>query len=109
MLGVARGRATVRFGGPNGAAFGLAAGDVVVIPAGVGHCNEGADGDFLVVGAYPGGARWDVRRGDPAERDKVLRNLAAVPLPDSDPVGGADGALLRLWSEAAKAAAPRPG
>lgn len=97
VLGVARGSATVRFGGPGGAALGLAAGDVAVIPAGVGHCNEGASGDFLVVGAYPGGAAWDVRRGEPAERGEVVRNIAAVPLPETDPVRGAGGALTRLW------------
>lgn len=109
VLGVARGRARVRFGGPQGAALDVAAGDVVVIPAGVGHCNEGADADFLVVGAYPGGAEWDVRRGDPGERDEVLRNLAAVELPDTDPVGGAEGALRRLWPEARATPASRPG
>lgn len=105
VLGIARGRATVRFGGPGGAALEVAAGDVVVIPAGVGHCKEGASGDFLVVGAYPGGAAWDLRRGDPAEWDVVLRNLAAVPLPDTDPVGGET--LPRLWR--APTAAPQPG
>lgn len=101
VLGIARGHARVRFGGPRvGTALDVQAGDVVVIPAGVGHCNEGASEDFLVVGAYPGGMAWDVRRGDPAERNEVLRNLAAVPLPESDPVGGAEGALPRLWRTA---------
>ena len=75
----------------------LEAGDMVVLPAGVGHCNEGASGDLLVVGAYPGGAAWDLRRGEPAERDEVLCNLAAVPLPGADPVHGTDGPLSRLW------------
>lgn len=97
VLGVARGRAKVRFGGPGGVPLDLHAGDAVVIPAGVGHCNEGASDDFLVVGAYPGGAAWDVRRGEPAERGDVLRNLAAVRLPGADPVHGAGGALARLW------------
>lgn len=97
VLGVARGRARVRFGGPEGAALELGAGDAAVIPAGVGHCNEGASDDFLVVGAYPGGAAWDVRRGEPAERAEVLRNLAAVTLPETDPVHGAGGPLVRLW------------
>lgn len=97
VLGVVRGRATVRFGGPGGASLALDAGDVAVIPAGVGHRDEGAGGDFLVVGAYPGGAAWDLRRGDPAERDEVLRNLATVPPPDADPVHGTGGPLMRLW------------
>jgi uncharacterized protein YjlB len=98
VLGVASGEAMVAFGGPRGKALRLGAGDVVVIPAGVGHCNQGATGDFLVVGAYPGGADWDVRRGEPGEREEVLRNLARVTLPATDPVAGQDGPLLRLWS-----------
>jgi uncharacterized protein YjlB len=31
---------------------------------------------------------WDLRRGDPAERDEVLANLRAVPPPGADPVTG---------------------
>jgi uncharacterized protein YjlB len=44
------------------------------------------------------GMRWDLRRGDPAERDEVLANIAAVPLPDTDPIHGASGTVTRLWS-----------
>jgi uncharacterized protein YjlB len=101
VLGVARGRARVRFGGENGTSLELAAGDVVVIPAGVGHKNEGSSPDFLVVGAYPEGRDWDVRRGDPAEREEVTANLASVPLPGADPVHGPGGPLAAIWGDAA--------
>ena len=74
------------------------AGDVVVIPAGVGHCNKGHSGDLLVVGAYPGGSDYDLRRGNSAEHDEVVRNIARVGLPKQDPVAARDGPLLRLWS-----------
>lgn len=97
VLGVAAGEARVLFGGPAGQVVRIGPGDVVVIPAGVGHCNQGSSPDFLVVGAYPGGADWDLRRGDPAERPEVMRNLARVPLPATDPVAGADGPLQRSW------------
>jgi uncharacterized protein YjlB len=50
-----------------------------------------------VVGAYPDGMSWDLRRGDPAEYDEVQANIEAVPRPLTDPLGGADGALPRLW------------
>lgn len=100
VLGVARGQARVRLGGERGAGLVLAAGDVVVIPAGVGHKNEGASPDFLVVGAYPEGRDWDLRRGDPAERPEVLANLASVPLPAADPIHGPNGPLPRLWAAA---------
>ena len=101
VLGIARGEAVVRFGGENGQSVTVAAGDVVVIPAGVGHKLERGSPDLLVVGAYPDGLDWDVRRGDPAERAEVMANLAAVPLPATDPVEGATGPLLRAWAGAA--------
>jgi uncharacterized protein YjlB len=79
----------------------LRAGDVAVLPAGVGHCNEGQSPDLLIVGAYPDGARRrvDTRRGNPAEIEEVHRNITTVSMPMSDPVTGAGGALVRLWGE----------
>lgn len=97
VLGIAAGQAEVAFGGPSGQTVRVEAGDVVVIPAGVGHCNKGASADFLVVGAYPDGADWDVCRGDPADYARVRQNLARVPLPGTDPLDGAEGRLLSLW------------
>lgn len=98
VLGIARGDAMVRFGGEGGATLTVAAGDVVVIPAGVGHKLERGSPDLLVIGAYPEGRGWDLRRGDPGERDEVMANLAAVPLPAMDPVAGALGPLPGAWS-----------
>lgn len=99
VLGVAAGHVTVRFGGPTGPEVGLAAGDVVVIPAGVAHCNLYDDGPLLVVGAYPGGARFDTLRGDPETYRAAASRAAAVAVPDRDPVPGHD-ALRRLWTAA---------
>lgn len=97
VLGIVRGGVSVRLGGERGIATALKAGDIVVIPAGVGHKNEGDSGDLLVVGAYAGGRDWDTLTGEPDERQRVLRSIAEVPLPDADPVHGADGPLLRAW------------
>jgi uncharacterized protein YjlB len=97
VLGTAAGRANVVLGGPHGRRFEL----VAVLPAGTGHCNVGSDAHLLVVGAYPNGMRWDIRRGDPEGRDEVLANIARVPLPEQDPVQGKHGPLLELWRRAA--------
>jgi len=62
VLGIAAGWVRVRLGGETGRTVELRAGDVVVIPAGVAHKNEGASPDLLVVGAYPRGQNPDLRR-----------------------------------------------
>jgi uncharacterized protein YjlB len=97
VLGIVAGSASVILGGPSGRRFDVERGDVLVLPAGTGHCNARSSGDLLVVGAYPNGMRWDLRRGDPAERKQVLANIEAVPAPDADPVHGADGPLTEIW------------
>jgi uncharacterized protein YjlB len=96
-LGICRGEARVRFGGSKGVVMTVRAGDVVVIPAGVGHQNLGASGDLLVVGAYPPGPDWDLCTGEEGERPRVLDDIAAVPLPPADPLFGADGPLIKHW------------
>jgi uncharacterized protein YjlB len=100
VLGIARGTAGVMLGGPQGDRVELSAGDIVVLPAGTGHCNTGSSSDLLVVGAYPDGMEWDLRRGNPDERVEVLANIARVPIPGQDPVRGADGPLIELWNPA---------
>ena len=67
------------------------------IPAGVAHCNRGESPDFRVVGAYPEGQGWDMRRGSPEELTKVLTNIRNVALPECDPFYGAEGPLMQFW------------
>jgi len=99
-LGVAHGEVSVLFGGPGGRILTVRAGDVVVVPAGVAHCNQGQSDDLLIVGAYPDNSKDpDLRRGKPVEHAAALRAIEAVPLPPADPVDGADGALSRLWQD----------
>jgi uncharacterized protein YjlB len=97
VLGVFGGSATLRLGGAQGTTVEVRLGDVIVIPVGVGHQNLGSSADFSVVGAYPGGRQWDLLRGLRGERPQADRNIAAVPLPDNDPVHGSNGPLKRIW------------
>jgi len=99
-LGVYCGAATLRLGGAHGKNVEVHAGDVIVIPAGVAHQNIGASDDFTVVGAYPDGREWDLLRGRPGERPKADQNITALPIPDNDPIYGAEGPLPRLWKAA---------
>ena len=98
VLGIAAGRATVRIGGPEGSVVEVRAGDVVVIPAGVSHCNEGSSEDLLVVGSYPRGQHPDINKGTPGEDAKLRDKIGKVTLPAADPVHGAEGPLLRHWA-----------
>ena len=97
-LGVARGRAKVRFGGSGGRDLDLAAGDVTVLPAGTGHQCLWAAPELVVIGAYPPTGRYNLCRGSKAEHTKALATIPQVPLPTTDPVYGEAGPLCRLWS-----------
>ena len=100
VLGAYGGAATLRLGGEHGKNVEVHGGDVIVIPAGVAHQNIGASADFAVVGAYPDGRDWDLLRGLPGERPKVNRNIAALPIPDNDPIYGPEGPLPQIWKSA---------
>lgn len=95
VLGVAAGRARVLLGGPHGADIAVTAGDCVLLPAGTGHCLLEAGPDLLVVGAYPPGQDWDLRRD--ALSNAELARMAALPVPSCDPVAGPAGPLSTLW------------
>jgi len=97
VLGIAKGNAKVHMGGPNGVTFSIEAGDVMIIPAGVGHKNLGASADLLVIGAYPPGPSWDLCRESTSEHGQALINIPNVPNPSADPVYGEDGPLMNLW------------
>lgn len=97
VLGIARGRATVEFGGAHGRVLEIEAGDVVVLPAGTGHRRISASGDLLVVGAYPRNGSFDQKRPGQIVHAKAVAAVAQVPLPEMDPVHGRAGPLLQLW------------
>jgi uncharacterized protein YjlB len=98
-MGVARGRAWVRFGGNKGEEIEIVKGDVAVLPAGTGHQCLWASQDLMVIGAYPKTGRYDLCRGSRSEHKKALVSIPRVPLPDTDPVFGERGPLLRLWRQ----------
>jgi uncharacterized protein YjlB len=97
VLGVARGEARVQFGGQRGEAVHIAAGDVAILPAGTGHQCRFASTDLSVVGAYPPGLPMHVTRPTPENHRAALKSIPQVRLPDTDPVYGADGPLMKLW------------
>jgi uncharacterized protein YjlB len=103
VLGIARGTARVRFGGAHGRNISLKAGDVVVLPAGTGHCRVTASDDLLVVGAYPEGSGYDEPRPEDIDPKTAHANIAKVPVPPRDPVYGAEGPLRHVWNSMRRA------
>lgn len=100
-LGCYRGSATLRLGGSVGIVREMRRGDVVVLPAGVGHENLGDRDGFAVVGAYPDGQSPDLCRETIGRQAASIRSsIARVPLPVADPVHGRSGPLTRLWRRA---------
>lgn len=97
VLGIARGRAQVQFGGRDGRLIPIKAGDVVVLPAGTGHCRRSASRDLLVVGAYPEKGAYDEPQPFEVDPLKAREAIAKVAVPAKDPVYGAKGPLRRLW------------
>jgi uncharacterized protein YjlB len=96
VLGIYSGSALVHLGGEQGRKVEIHAGDIIVIPAGVGHKNIESD-DLGVVGAYPEGRSWDINRGLPGERPRTDQNIAALPIPAADPLLGPHAGLLNYW------------
>jgi uncharacterized protein YjlB len=95
VLGIAEGRGLLLIGGPDGTEISVHAGDCLVLPAGTGHMKLEASRDFVVVGAYPPGQHADLQTG-PADSQGLSR-ISSLPLPQTDPLRGRDGPLLRHW------------
>jgi uncharacterized protein YjlB len=98
VLGVYSGSALLHLGGEKGRKVKVQAGDIIVIPAGVGHKNLGSD-NLGIVGAYEDGRSWDVNRGLPGERPHIDENIAALPIPKTDPFTGKSGGLTVIWKK----------
>lgn len=97
VLGVYKGSTTLLLGGKNGIKVGLEKGDVIIIPAGVAHKNITPEKKFKCVGAYPFGFNQDMKTGEEGERPKADEQIAAVPIPETDPVFGIGGELRKYW------------
>ncbi|PSR82648.1 hypothetical protein BD289DRAFT_411721 [Coniella lustricola] len=110
VLCVFSGRATLCFGGeanPGKVQTCVCAGDVLVVPAGVGHClvreeeeeeEEGVDAGagkerFAMIGSYPPGCQWDMCYGNEGEEEKV-EGIKELKWLEKDPVYGEEGPVL---------------
>lgn len=95
VLGVYSGKALLQLGGEEGEKLEVAAGDIIIIPAGVGHKNLKSE-NFKIVGAYPDGREYDMNYGKEGERPAADNNISKIPIPDTDPFFGKKG-VPDIW------------
>lgn len=99
VLGCVEGEAEIGFGGDHGVKVTFAAGDVVAIPAGVGHKRlSDRRGGFTVVGGYPPGQSGAITRAGEMPREDAERLIGKLALPQGDPIFGNEGPLVTAWS-----------
>lgn len=91
------GSVRVQFGGPRGFTVDAYPGDVILLPAGLTHRNVRSSLGFRTVGCYPKGQSPDMKYGKAAERSQADRAIAAVSLPQLDPIFGKGGELSKHW------------
>lgn len=99
-LGVFSGSAKVRIGGEKGSIIEVNVGDVLLLPAGVGHKQISADDNFMMVGAYPPNTTADLCHDEPSKLAARIKAVAKVPLPETDPVTGHSEGSMLLWHNA---------
>lgn len=97
-IGVVRGETTIQLGGDAGVKLKIQKGDVIVLPAGTAHKNLGDENAVVCVGGYPKGKEYDMCYGSDGERLAADENLKKVKLPDTDPVFGTQGGVVRYWA-----------
>ena len=97
VLGIFSGSALLHLGGEKGTKIEVKKGDIIVIPAGVGH-KKISGNNLGVVGAYPDGRNWDLLRGYKGERPEADKNIQSLPVPSTDPFLGQNDGLVKMWS-----------
>lgn len=98
VLGVVAGRARLCFGGeknPRRFEPTVQRGDLIIVPAGVGHrlLDDKGDEPFKMIGAYPPQKQWDMCYGRPGEEEKV-QGIQHVEWFKRDPLYGEDTPAL---------------
>ncbi len=88
----------VQFGGRDGPKVTFAPGEAVLLPAGTGHYRLSSPSRLVIVGAYPAGQEdWDLKRANREDFEQALGEIAAVGLPQRDPIFGTAEAREQYW------------
>lgn len=97
VLGLFKGKARLMIGGKNGQEVIVETGDVIIIPAGVGHYSLDNSIDYLFIGGYPNGADWDIKVSLKENEATMIEAIANIPIPKMDPIFGENGPIVDYW------------
>ena len=98
VLGLKSGHARLKLGGEKGEIVTVEKGDVIILPAGIGHFSVDNSLEYQFVGGYPNGADWNLKFSlKKEESSSVLAEIASIPLPKKDPVFGDNGQVFEYW------------
>ena len=97
MYGDHQRRSIRDFRRPRGYRIHLNRGDLVIIPAGVGHRCTKSSSDFICVGAYPGRVNYDTCYGLKEELAEARKRIKKLSVPSQDPLLGKPGILKSRW------------
>jgi len=98
-MAVSMGDAILILGGPKGKRIKISRGDLLIIPAGVGHCCIKHSPDFQCVGAYPQGKNYDINLGRRKEQERAMDHINQLSIPSKDPLLGKEGFLKTFWKK----------
>jgi uncharacterized protein YjlB len=98
VLGCVQGEAEVGLGGDAGVKVTFRAGDVVVIPGGVGHKRLSEKrGGFTVIGGYPPGQDGTITKPGEIKLERARELISNLGLPHGDPLSGPEGPMFEAW------------
>lgn len=89
VLGISRGEVSLQLGGSEGKRVDVSAGDVLIIPAGVGHFSLSGTTDYEVIGGYPAGRAWDMVYNERDKYEAAQVTINQLMLPSFHPLLGA--------------------
>lgn len=97
VIGINKGQVSLKIGGKYGSIVSIKTGDVILIPAGVGHYSLSNEIFYEAIGGYPNGAEWDMIFDEKDKHVAAVERIRQIPIPKKNPIFGLSGLLFKYW------------
>ena len=97
VIGIKSGEVTLILGDSVGKSIAMKAGDLIIIPASVGHYSSINQLAYEAVGGYPNGTEWDMIFNEKDKHEFAMETIRKIPIPQTDPLLGSIGLLFEFW------------